>query len=145
MDNLFNTTQDHMLTYEDYCNLFFALGFIKFPYEKDTIEEVNEIVDKKTKKVNLNLALSNINNNENKQNLALNSVSYKKKSEIDLLKRRLENSIHGGKTPSETIYSNKLLIFCTAVLCLYNGDFVYVNSSESNEVKLFVLTTEENS
>jgi len=135
MTTLFGATSDYMVTFEDTCNIFHSIGFIKTAYElvKTTITENNmenqttELVENKDEENNSNHA------NKNKKE----SKESKDSSNNNEILRNAWKLLTAGKTDVEKLDSNQLLVFCTAVLGIYTGENIDLGGSKS-----FVLNTE---
>ena len=153
MNNFFLKKKDHMINFEEFANLLYALGFIKVPYDAKILEE-DEKKEKKNKKLVTDTLLPQPSQQLQQITDLMPPVEdthkdlilrYRRKTEANTLKDAWK-ILSNGRPEVDKIDTNQVIVFCSSILGLYNGDLhteEVIKTQESAVVKPFVLKTEE--
>ena len=154
MENQFYQKRDYELTFDDFCNLMYGIGFIKLPYnnkyndEFDHKDFAKKKVVKKVKYIR-NYGSYGVDYGTDTESLELRTKMYRRGKEYSFLKeawRVLTEGINSVGLPeneiqimqADKVNSNQVVIFCVSILGLYEGDGL--GNSPTKSVLLSPLT-----
>jgi len=143
MDNFFNQKRDVDVTFDDFANLMYGVGFTKIPYDSKFNEEFGTFEPKKIKKkvkYERNYGSYGKGYDSGEESLDVRTTKYRRRKEFEFLSDAWKLLIGPSclvNSSKDKVNSNQLLIFCLSVLGLYKGE----GAPESPERELLSPST----
>lgn len=115
IETAFKQENDYELTFDEYASLLYGIGFIKIQYDSKYNEnfEKSKSDTKSKKKVK--------NREEEKDSLEVKKQMYRRRNEYNYLKDSWK-FLTSDTITVDKVNSNQVLIFCAAVIGLYDGE-----------------------